>query len=164
LAVLFGEDSWNLYPKYDYDSVSMEDLYMLQVMYNQAAARTGFSTIPAYVASTISSRENGYNGYNAGRGLLTAAAFSSIGSNACDHLISAEATYSEFWDGLHNISSVNLWASAWWYFANYGKASAGWVQIAGTVFWYGANVVSGPPHRLPPIRLPNPPPGLRHAM
>jgi hypothetical protein len=129
--------------------VGMEDLFMLQVMYNQATARRGASGTPAYVASTISAST--YNNYDpVGRGSLSSALTSAIGSNACDHLVSTEATYSEFWGGSHNFSSVNKWGAV----NVYGPAQSGQIQFAGTVFWYAAGTVARPPHRNQPIHLP----------
>ena len=123
---------------------------MLQAMYNQAAARKGFVPTPAYVASTITSGR--YLGYPAGKAALISALRSSPGSNACDHLVSTEATYGEFWDGSHAISDVNVWVAVY----AHGLQQPGDIVFAGSVFWYMPNVTSAPPHKNRPIRLPAP--------
>lgn len=148
VAVLFGEDSWPYAPKtYDYASASKEDLYMLQVMYNQAAARRDFKDTPDYVASTIS--DDTYLAYSAGVTLLSTALTSPVGSSLCDHLISAEAAYSQFWSGNHKFSNVNKWGAV----SVLGPAKAGQIQFAGTVFWDATGVVAKPPHKNPVIGL-----------
>ena len=136
IAVLFGEDSWNL-PVYSYDAVSMEDLYMLQAMYNQAAGSKKFNGTPAGVAATINLGT--YNGYARGRVSLINTLAESINSNEYNHLVSAEATYSEFWDdGSQNLSNVNRWVSVGYF----GPLPSGQIQIAGTVVYYIAGTVA----------------------
>jgi RHS repeat-associated protein len=153
LAVLFGEDSWGYAVSrgYGYQAVFLEDLYMLQVMYNQASNRLGGPPTPQYVASKISAST--YNGYPAGRVKLQAAPFGPVDTLQWEHVVSTEETYLGFWTGSQDISGVNAWAAAG---SPKALAHPGGIQFAGTVFWYQGGIVSKPPHSQNPIRLPNP--------
>lgn len=153
LAVLFGEDSWGYAVSrgYGYHAVFMEDLYMLQVTYNQASSRLKGPPTPEYVASTISAAR--YNGYPAGTTELEDALLGPENTLDCDHAVWTEEAYLGFWSGSQDISGVNSWAAAG---SPIALAHPGGTQYAGTVFWYQGHVVSGPPHSHNPIRLPNP--------
>ncbi len=136
-----------------YDAVGMEDLYMLEAMYNQASVRRTFSPTPGYVASTIN---NGtYNGYLAGKDALQGTLWGPADSNQCDHLVSAEATFSEFWDGDLTFSNLNKWYAANLFAKKFGPVPFSYLQIAGTVFWNAARTSVGPQpgFRHPPINL-----------
>jgi RHS repeat-associated protein len=94
LAVLFGEDSWSL--GYSPTSVASEDQLMINVMVNQTIESHGADT-QAAVAAYITKYATRFLGFAPGQANLDKALSSSLGSSACQHLIEAEGTYTQFW-------------------------------------------------------------------
>ena len=131
LAVLFGEDSWNMIgepslPGSDTSGgtitagdVGVEEAYMVATMGNLAAA------YGQTIEWTI--QNNQYLGYQQGWQLLNDALDSSVGSSACDHLYSA-------------IAALQVGASlkipyTQWRSASGREKQSGDVRIAGTDFF-----------------------------
>jgi hypothetical protein len=150
LAVLMGEDSWGL--GYGRQAVGHEELYMLQVVYNYATAG-GAAGTSAGISATVNT--DTYRGYLQGVINLSNALNSPYDSSACEHLAVAEASYDEFWGGLHSLSNVNQWRSA----SAAPSEIPGEFQTAGTVFWYEPGAAYSPTRpyrRKTPSPLPRP--------